>query len=345
MRHRSLQSVAVPVVDRSQPSEARRIAVTLAARLGFNETEQGEIAIVVTELATNLVKHAAAGGELLLRSFDEHGASGLEVMALDRGPGIADVLRCQADGYSTAGSPGNGLGAIARLSDDFDLHSTPGSGTAVLARFWAKPPPEATRDVFQLGAVSLPQNGEEVCGDAWDVEESADQCRVLVADGLGHGFPASEAAGDAVRVFRERRDLGLQDLARAIHEALKSTRGAALAIAEIDQQQETLRFVGIGNIGASIHQPDGSRQQNLVSHNGTVGHQIRKVQEFIYDWPEDSLLLMHSDGLSTQTRLDGYPGLTARHPTLMTGVLYRDFSRGRDDATVVVIRAVPRGAT
>lgn len=338
MTHRPVQTLSVPVADESQPGEARRAAASLAARLGFGETERGEIALAVTEMATNLVKHATAGGELLLQAFEEDGAAGLEVLSLDRGPGMADPARCRADGFSTAGSPGNGLGAIARLSDRFDLHSAPGAGTALLARFHTKRPPEAPRSGFDVGAVSLPMAGEDACGDAWDMDETADRCRVLVVDGLGHGLPASEASSDAVRVFRERKDLGLSDLTRAIHEALRSTRGAALAVAEIDRRRGSLRFVGVGNIAASVQRADGSRGQSLVSHNGTVGHQVRKVQEFAYPWTDDSMLVMHSDGLSTQWRLESYAGLNARHPGLVAGVLYRDFSRGRDDVTVVAVR-------
>ena len=336
MTYRPVPTLSVPVVDGSQPGDARRVAVSLADRLGFGEIERGEVAIVVTEMATNLVKHAAAGGQLLLRPFDEMAGSGLEVLSLDRGPGIADVARCMADGYSTAGSHGHGLGAIVRLSDAFEIHSELGSGTAVLARFHLKPPSHFRRVGMEFGAVNLPISGEEVCGDAWDVDDSGDRCRILVVDGLGHGVPASDASVDAVRIFRERKELALGDLVRAIHEALRSTRGAALAIAEIER--DALRFVGVGNIAASIHQADRSRQQNLVSHNGTVGHQMRKVQEFNYSWAEGSLLVMHSDGLSTQWRLENYAGLPARHPGVVAGVLYRDFARGRDDVTVVAAR-------
>ncbi len=337
MTHRPVQTVAVPVADASQPGEARRAAVALAAKLGFGETARGQIALAVTEAATNLVKHAAAGGELLLRPIDCDGGVGLELLALDRGPGMAEVGRCLSDGYSTAGSAGQGLGAISRLADEFDVHSLPGSGTALLARFGTACPPESMPGGFVTGAVNLPLAGEDVCGDAWDVIETDDACRFLVVDGLGHGLHASEAAQAAVRVFRERRELGLSDLTHALHDALRSTRGAALAIAEIDRRGG-LRYLGVGNIAASIHPADGGRAQSLVSQNGTVGHRLLKVTEFDYAWSDDSLLVMHSDGISTQWRLENHPGLIARHPGVIAGVLYRDYSRGRDDVTVVTAR-------
>ena len=99
-----------------------------------------------------------------------------------------------------------------------------------------------------------------------------------------------------------------------------------------------LTFAGVGNIAARIYAGSESRQ-NLVSLNGTAGHQCDRIQDFSYPWPEDGLLVLHSDGLSTGTGLESYPGLAARDPALIAGVLYRDFCRGRDDATVVVAKA------
>ncbi|HMB03511.1 MAG TPA: SpoIIE family protein phosphatase [Isosphaeraceae bacterium] len=160
----------------------------------------------------------------------------------------------------------------------------------------------------------------------------------MVADGLGHGARAAEAAQAAVRIFHDRAAAGPAAVLQAAHLGLRNTRGAALAIAEIDRAAGAVRFAGIGNIAATILGPDGERGTNLVSHNGTVGHEMRKVQEFVSPWPEGSLLVMHSDGLGTHWRLGRYPGLVARHPSLIAGVLYRDFKRGRDDVTVLVAR-------
>ena len=92
----------------------------------------------------------------------------------------------------------------------------------------------------------------------------------------------------------------------------------------------------MGNIVARVEASSANR--NLVSYNGTVGHTLRKVQEFAFPWPINSLLVMHSDGLGTHWDLAAYPGLTTRHPALIAAVLYRDYDRGRDDVSVVVIR-------
>jgi hypothetical protein len=106
-----------------------------------------------------------------------------------------------------------------------------------------------------------------------------------------------------------------------------------------------VRYAGLGNISASIVSPVSPREsKNLVSYNGIAGHEARKIQEFAYEWPSGALLVVHSDGLSGRWDLARYPGLSLRDPSVVAGVLYRDFSRGRDDAIVVVVRAAARTA-
>jgi anti-sigma regulatory factor (Ser/Thr protein kinase) len=334
-------SVRVPITEPSLVGEARRGAVSLAGAAGLDEDARGRLAILTTELANNVVTHGGHG-ELLLRQLDEGGIPGVEVLALDKGPGIADVDRALRDGYSTAGTPGTGLGAVSRLADEFDLFSAPGLGTAVVARLWARPraaslPPAAVA----VGAVSVPKPHQEQCGDTWEVvARPSGETLVMVADGLGHGPQAAAAAREAARILRGQARRGPREIVEVAHIALRSTRGAAMAVAEVAADGGGVRFAGIGNIAAVIEL--GVERRNLVSHNGTVGHELRRVQEFDYPWSPGALLVMCSDGLATGWRLDAYPGLTARDPAVVAGVLYRDFVRGRDDATVVVARA--RGA-
>jgi anti-sigma regulatory factor (Ser/Thr protein kinase) len=330
------EPVALPILESSQAGEARRIAIALASRLGFNETERGKVGIVVTEVANNLVRHAV-DGKLLLQPLTRNNIEGIEILALDKGPGMSNISECLRDGFSTAGTPGTGLGAISRLSAFFDIYSVPNFGTACLAQLWASPLPTSQPDSnLESGVVCLPKTGEEVSGDAWAIDQDSGRSLVLVADGLGHGPQAALASREAVRIFRDNLNRSPKEIVEAAHAALRSTRGAALAIAEVDVERLTVRFAGVGNISGTIFSPEKSN--SMVSYNGTVGHEVRKIQEFVYQWPKGGLLVMHSDGLGTQWRLDRYPGLTAKHPSLIAGVLYRDFNRGRDDVTVLVAR-------
>src|SRR5579862_5605807 len=109
-----------------------------------------------------------------------------------------------------------------------------------------------------------------------------------------------------------------------------------MAIARIDLEKRVLQFVGVGNIGASLVAPGSSR--GLPSHNGTLGQHASRMQEFSYPWTPDNVLIMHSDGLGTRWDLQKYPGIWSKHPSILAALLHRDFSRGRDDVTVLVAR-------
>lgn len=333
-------AAAFVVQDGPDVSAARRAASAMAAGAGLDETAAGRTALVVTELGTNLLKHAG-GGEILLRRLDPAGGddyAGVEILALDNGPGLGDVDRSRRDGYSTTGTLGHGVGAIERQSDWCQLH-TDAAGTVILSHIRRERHPEAGfPSRLQIGGVRVNMPGERVCGDAWTARARPGHLRVILADGLGHGLAAQTAAQQAIDVFEEL-DAGPLETLEAIHAALRATRGAAVAIAAIDPDRGVVRYCGIGNIGGSILAPDGT-QQKMVSMNGTAGHQLGRPREFQYPMPPRYILVMHSDGLSTKWDLAAHPGLRTRHPTLMAGVLYRA-ARRRDDASVLVVKDRP----
>lgn len=335
------------VTEPSEAGEARRRVQRMAESLGLDETDAGRAALVATELAGNLVKHTSCGGHLLAQPVVRDGRAGVEILSLDAGPGMQSVSRALRDGYSTAGTPGTGLGAVTRMADEFDVHSLPGVGTAVLARVWDAGRRLAPQPAPTHAGIALMKPGQEVCGDGWAVDERGTRSAVLVADGLGHGPDAAAASREAVRVFGTVSTLDPAEVMERLHGALRGTRGAAAAVAAVDPVAGTVRFSGVGNIGASVL--SGGESRSMVSLNGIVGHEARKIREFEYPFPAGSLLVLHSDGLGTRWSLDRYPGLGARDPLLIAGVLLRDFTRGNDDTTVVVLRgatspAPPAGA-
>jgi hypothetical protein len=267
---------------------------------------------------------------LLIQRLDLATGATVEMLSIDRGPGMADVQACLTDGYSTGGTPGHGLGAVRRLSTDFDIFSTP-AGTVILSRVT----PAAPRQVssYHWGAISLPAPHETVCGDTWRIAIEDGRLAVMLADGLGHGPNAAEAASRAGTVFEAQPFEDPDALIERAHRVLAGSRGATVGTAAISG--DGLRYAGVGNISATLI--GGDRSRGLPSQNGTVGVQMRRVQVAAYDWPSPGRLIMHSDGLSNRWTLHTYPGLVSRHPAVQAGVLWRDCTRGRDDATIVVV--------
>jgi anti-sigma regulatory factor (Ser/Thr protein kinase) len=301
----------IQVRDESQVGEARRRAAGLARSAGFDDVRSGRLGIVVTELAKNLLRHAGGG----------------EMMLLWR------------DGFSTVGTPGTGLGAVRRLSEEFDVHSQGGRGTVVLARMCL--PTDAAAEASAVGAIrwgvfASPAPGESVCGDGWAVSATSSVMSFLVTDGLGHGPEAARASHSVCQAFREDPDAPPdRTLDRAGRQAT-GTRGAAAAIAQAHLDSDRLVFAGVGNIGATVIAPDG--RQGLVSMSGIVGGQTRSIRSFEHRWPDGTLLVMHSDGIASRWTLDEHPGLAASDPAVIAAVLARDHARGRDDVTVLVAR-------
>jgi anti-sigma regulatory factor (Ser/Thr protein kinase) len=335
------ESLRIRIEEQSQTADARRLARGMARNAGFDENLAEQVAIVVTEACTNLLKHAG-DGELLVRAVSEDmsAPAALELLVLDQGPGMRNLDQCLRDGFSTGGSPGQGLGAIVRLSSTSDFYSEAGRGAAILARWSLAAPRSAARTdaPLHVGAVNVPKPGQEVCGDSWGIEQTEQDCTILLSDGLGHGLEAKTASMEAVRMLREAPRLSPGSLVERAHQALRSSRGAAVAVARIDRQQGTLTFSGIGNIAGHIYS-GAQASQHLVSVNGTAGFQTQRIREFSYPWPENGMLVLYSDGLATNTNVEAHPGLALRDPTLIAGVLYRDFSRRNDDATAVVAKA------
>jgi anti-sigma regulatory factor (Ser/Thr protein kinase) len=324
-------STAVTVSEASQVAEARREAVNCATRLGFSSSDNGRVGIAATELATNLIKHGG-GGQLVVSAGS---VASVDLIAVDKGPGMIDWRKCLRDGYSTTSSPGTGLGAIMRASADFDVYSKPGKGTTVFSRVTraGSRPGAAGR---RVGAISVPFPGETECGDQWGVHVGErGTLRLLVADGLGHGALAADASRAALDLFELNTHERTSEMLARIHSGLKATRGAAAAVVEIDETRGLVSYCGVGNISGIIVTESGTR--HMVSHNGTLGLEARKIQEFSYPWSPASVMLVHSDGVGSHWRLEDYPGLAMRHPALLAATLYRDYRRERDDCTIVVV--------
>lgn len=314
------------IAEESQIGEARRDAQRLAMAYGLDETQTGRVGIAATELATNLYRHGS-GGEMLLQPVRAGDTESIELLAIDKGRGMSDVSRCLGDGYSTGGTSGTGLGAVKRMSVEFDIHSVPGEGTVVMSRV-------GSRATSRFGAISLAVEGEIECGDGWALAQHEDSLTLMLVDGLGHGTFAAAAAECAQKAFAEASEDPPHNVLQRAHRALAGTRGAAAAVAKLSNRG-SVSYAGVGNITGYL--VGSEKSQGLVSHNGTLGLTVPRLQQFEYDRAGDSCLVMHSDGISARWDLRKNDTLRQRHPAIIAAVLYRDHARARDDATVVVL--------
>lgn len=326
----------IPVSDTTQVGEARRAIARIAATAGLSETDAGAAAVVANELANNLVRYGKDGAILAQR---RPGQPIVDILSIDRGPGIADVGRCLRDGYSTGGTPGNGLGAVRRMSAEFDIYSQSEVGTIVFASIGAPTSPPA----FQCVGLALAAPSETVCGDAYCISATTDAIRFMMADGLGHGPAAAEAADRACHVVNGEADLDPHVALQRASGLLSSTRGAAVAIGTWSPGAGTLQYAGAGNISGAI--VEAGRSRGLLSHHGIVGKQMRTPRQADYEAPADAVLLLHSDGIQTRWSPCDWPGLFSRHAAIIAACILRDCVRGKDDASVLVIRAVQRRAS
>ena len=315
--------------------DVARLAGVAAETQGFDQTDGERVRLVASGMATNLVRHTTSG-RVFVRVVECGDLGGVELVATDHGPGMpVDDARGASDRRGVHANT-QGLGAIAGVCDLFDVYGAPGRGTVMMARLFGGTPAVSCEGPFLVGSMREPIAGEDTCGDAWAVEQSGSRVVALVADGLGHGVDAAAASGAAVTAFRQRSQAPVEDIVGHIHRALFGTRGAALAVAEIDSGRRRVRFCGIGNIAARLLV--AGADTSLISQFGIAGYQSPKIRAYDQGWEEGALLVMHSDGLSSGWDLRGYMGLLGHHPQLAAATVMRDAVRANDDAVVLALR-------
>jgi anti-sigma regulatory factor (Ser/Thr protein kinase) len=325
-----------PISDPSDVGAARRAvdALAQALRMASRQTEAARLA--ATELGSNVLRHGQ-DGYLLLRPLDHR--RGLEILAVDRGQGIAHPAHALDGAGATAGGLGVGLGSVQRLAGNFDLDSGVSKGTVVLGRFWTDDSGDdvAPGGSLRAGGVSLAVVPGDRNGDGWAVNWQDTGCSALVVDGLGHGPAAYEAAQAALALFDSHYDGDLCRWLHAADTAIRHTRGGVAAIARVEPSQQRVWFAGIGNIQGRVMAP--GRTLGLVSQPGILGAQQQHPRIRLGDlpWMRGASLLLWSDGIRSDVALDLDPRLFSHDPAVVAATLHRDFARGTDDATIVVV--------
>ncbi|GAA1792438.1 ATP-binding protein [Luedemannella flava] len=313
----------------------RRAATALGVELGLPEDRVAALGIVATEVTTNLLKHAIDGA-VHLRALRDDGAgrpSGVELVAIDAGPGMADLTASSRDGHSTAGTLGIGLGAIGRQATRLRVFSEPDRGTVLTAAVWAD---EAPAESWAAG-LTRPIAGESTSGDAYAVRVADGRAQAFLADGLGHGPLASRASEAAAAAFREAPAASPAAVLEYVHRAVAHTRGAVAAVVDLDSAAGQLTCASVGNISGWIVGHD--RRRGLAAQPGFVGdRQRRAIREYTYPVAGDDVVVLHTDGLTDRWDLAGHPGLLLRDPLTIAAALLREAGLRRDDAGVLVAR-------
>ncbi|RIJ42543.1 ATP-binding protein [Pontibacter oryzae] len=332
------------IPDKSYASIAKREISKMADEAGMAPADIGKLNIVVSEMTSNLAKHSKEGGELLVRLI---GQVGIEIICLDKGPGMPEPQRMLEDGVSTYGSAGEGLGAIKRQSDVFDMFSQVEVGTVILSRVY-KSDFNLQRHLLEMrheiGYVMVAKPNETLCGDGLAIIQKGAETYLLALDGLGHGAHANEAARAAVEAFRAYAPHHPVDMLRHVHQQIRRTRGAVGMAVNISSNSHKISYCGIGNISGKLYAADisltGSPYKNIISYNGILGHNIPgTLNNQQLDWGRNKMLILHSDGLRSRWELTKYQSLNRHHATTIAAVLYKEQSRQTDDTMVLVCKA------
>ncbi len=327
----------------------RRKSVTIAGKLGFNEVKVGEIAILVSELVTNVLKHAGGKGRIMISRLDtKENHKAIEILCCDYGKGIPDFQKALQDGFTNKQTLGIGLGTIRRFSDIFEINFDINSATnpielSSLSNYshclrvvkWV---PEThwigTNRNITIGAASRCIPGETLNGDSYLISHlSSTKTIASIIDGLGHGKEAHLASNIIKEQLLLKTDLPLDELIKYTHHAARGTRGAVIGIVLISIDKSKLYFAGIGNIEGFVLSPAGKK--SLISFGGILGHNIRTPQIFEFPFNIGDTLCVFSDGITTRWNTNDIDW--KEHPQKIADYLLNTYSRLNDDATVLII--------
>jgi anti-sigma regulatory factor (Ser/Thr protein kinase) len=339
---------SVALVEETQIGQARRALRRCAAELEFSERQLAELDIAVKEIGSNAIKFGRSTGQIYFTATDtELDPPGVEILYVDKGPGIEDTALAIEDGYTTSGSMGAGLGAVKRMADEFHIYSQVHSSTRRLSmyertthgttiavrKYVAGDREQVSNGRARWGVFTRPQAGEESNGDGYLVKRIETRQLVAIIDGLGHGEGARAATAAALASIEENAQQPVEAIIRAAHEALRSTRGAVLGLAAIDVSSRTIEYAGIGNTDFRVL--GGSKPLRFISLNGTLGSRLDRVKVFKEQLPRSSTLVLSTDGISDRWDPESYPGLLGLHPQLLCATVMRDYGRSNDDATIL----------
>ena len=285
-----------PAQNKSTLIVLRSKLSAIAQRLNISESKREGMLLVASEMLSNQIKHA--GGRGLIQLWQQPGPV-LDILALDYGPGIANLRQAEMDGFSTTNTLGKGLGTIRRLSDESFTYTQQEnlnkvkkwSGAIFLSRFFVDSetgvPDKGDLSGFEVGLFSNSLGDNQHNGDRIYLHKNGNKLRWLHLDGLGHGKQA-QAATDHLAVHLAH--CATPDaLLTTIDRQLVGTRGAVAIIGEIDPSQNRMQMLGVGDMHAHLY--DKKQIQDVTFAPGILGREHRSSSPLQIDFIKPEVAL------------------------------------------------------
>lgn len=313
----------------------------IAKSIGFLKIESASIVNAVSEITTNVIKHASKGSMDICVSKNRRV---LKITVEDEGPGIRNLEEVIQGGFTTEkGSLGIGLAAAKRAMDEFVITSKVGKGVKVVMKKYFPIPQEE----IEYGAFSIPKPGEQVNGDTYVIREfNGDSVLLAVIDGEGHGEKAHKAMILAKDIIEEYYKLPLDELMRKCHQVLIQDKGRGAAVGFCRLFPYKLEYLGIGNTGIMIVTDDDKGGLRPFSHPGQLGWKFESMKEMSTFIPTLKVqkfacsrkvtIILWSDGI--QQRFNKKDLLLGERAQKIVNAIFDNFLRGTDDATVLVAK-------
>ena len=325
----------IPIYDEASVSSARQRVREAGDRLNLTKNVIEKVALMASELTHNQLSHARQG-YFAVRPVAREGVNGLEVIAVDIGPGIEKPSIAFKDQMSTTGSLGAGLGAVSRIADEIDIDNRISEGICVVARKFEA---QASPLCCEFAIMGKPYPGEAISGDDGVLIRSKSGFLAAVSDGLGHGPEARQASNCAIDVLTQTNEIALDRLVPALNDSLANTRGCAMTIIRFDESSRTLECVGVGDVHSHLYRLRDAHffaSTPLILGEAKLTPPKIRIEKTTAD--PGAVLVMFTDGLKSRTSLKGELDTLRQPPISIAEHLLEKYSRPDDDALVLVGR-------
>lgn len=329
-------SQVINIIHQGNVFPAQKMARSFAQDIGFRENECEQLAIVASELASNLIKHAN-GGTIKFIQITEPTRIGIQIESEDNGLGMFNTNDSLTDGFSTGNGLGFGLGAVNRLMDNLDIITPAEGGTRIICNRWLRPSDNHIfSHLLEFGVATRPHKFEKDNGDSFVIKCWKNCALVGVIDGLGHGSKARKAALCARNYIEDHFDQPLENIFKGVDRACRSTRGVVIALALFNLDTKIFQLASVGNIESRLF--GSNNPTNFAVRRGIVGLNAPKAAVSTHQWTDKSILILYSDGLHSKWDYNDFSEEIWTKPEVAAHTILAQQGKDNDDATIVIVK-------